>query len=179
MLQPDNQTLKIMNSLLGNRKKWPLWKLETGHFRLCSLPEPCVEFSGRQREPAGRAHCVGTVCSLLDNWVPARWRRTGASSGRSEPNDEGERGLIYRERLKQPHTSELSSAGDEPGSDALGTPRTFERCKHQREELAQCERLLTASSGMILTPEKCRWPVRAGWVTPVLESHLLSWLYQT
>lgn len=42
MLQPDNQTLKITNSLLWNRKQWPLWKLETGHFRLCSLPEPCA-----------------------------------------------------------------------------------------------------------------------------------------
>lgn len=29
--QPDNQALKITNGLFWNRKKWPLWKLETGH----------------------------------------------------------------------------------------------------------------------------------------------------
>lgn len=128
MPQPDNQKLKIMNSLLREQKE--MAPLETGDGPFSAL------LAARALRgilwAAGRAHCVGTVCSLLHNWVPARWRHTGASSGRREPNDEGERGLIYRERLKQPHTSELSSAGDESGSDTLGAPRTFERCKHQR-----------------------------------------------
>lgn len=49
----------------------------------------------------------------------------------------------------------------------------------REEELAQCELLLTAFSGKTLTPEECWWSVRADWVTPVLENHLLSGLCVT
>lgn len=127
--QPDHQKLNVLNSLLGmERHGRPFWKTGDGPF-------PALLAARALRGSlwaAGRARCVGTLCSLLDPWVPARWGQTGASSGRSEPKEEGERGLIYRERLKPPHTPGLSSAGDESGRDTLGAPRTSERCQHQR-----------------------------------------------
>lgn len=63
--------------------------------------------------------------------------------------------MIYRERLKQPNTSELSSAGDESGSDTQELHAPLRGANSKEEELAQCELLLTAFSGMMLTPEKC------------------------
>lgn len=63
--------------------------------------------------------------------------------------------MIYRERLKQPNTSELSSEGDESESDAQELRAPLRGVNSKKEELAQCELLLTAVSGMTLTPGKC------------------------